>query len=247
MLTPATGFCLMCGMRGCSPLPQAIQKRCLPTKARAHVSRKLVFVGTNSSHPGLIYSGAWRRVMPPGPADFILLTLELTVLHEERVQGGSTGRYSQQPHSARWSDTPAHLMFWKVKAMLMRQVRPAARAQICVPPSQILSGSIGKPTPVGLANIFASIFRNSTNPVKPGDVWQKPHSNSSAISRDSVLWHELCEAGTGNIHQEPILPPEVEVANLCEAVTGNIYPNSRCQTCVKQGQETFTPLKVRPC
>jgi hypothetical protein len=57
----------------------------------------------------------------------------------------------------------------------------------------------------------------------------------------------LCEAGTGNIHQEPSFPCEVDVANLCEAVTGNIYPNSRWQTCVKQGQETSTPIKVGPC
>jgi hypothetical protein len=57
----------------------------------------------------------------------------------------------------------------------------------------------------------------------------------------------LCEAETGNIHQEPIFPSEVEVANPCEAVTGNIYPNSRWQTCVKQGQETSTLIKVGPC
>ncbi len=92
MLTPTTGFCLMCGMTQCSPPPQATQKRCLPTKARAPVSRRLVFVGTNGPHPGLIYSSAWHHVTPPEPADFILLTLEPTVLHEKQVQGGSTGR-----------------------------------------------------------------------------------------------------------------------------------------------------------
>ena len=92
MLIPATGFCLMCGMTRCSPPPQATQKRCLPVKVRAPISRRLVFVGTNGPHPGLIYSGAWCRVMPPGPANFILLTLEPMVLHEERVKGGSTGR-----------------------------------------------------------------------------------------------------------------------------------------------------------
>jgi hypothetical protein len=37
--------------------------------------KEIGFVGTNRPHPGLIYSGAWRWVMPPGPADFILLTL----------------------------------------------------------------------------------------------------------------------------------------------------------------------------
>ncbi len=92
MLTPATGFRLMCGMTRCSPLPLATQKWCLPTKARAPISRRLVFVGTNGPHPGLIYRGAWRHVMPAGPADFILLTLEPMVLHEEQVQGDSTGR-----------------------------------------------------------------------------------------------------------------------------------------------------------
>jgi hypothetical protein len=105
---------------------------------------------------------------------------------KSKCKGVPQGDFSRQPYLARWSDTPAHPTFWKVKAMLMRQARPAVRAQICVPPSQILSGSIGKPTPVGLANIFANIFRNSTTPVKPGNVWHEPHSNSSAISRDSV-------------------------------------------------------------
>ncbi len=57
----------------------------------------------------------------------------------------------------------------------------------------------------------------------------------------------LCEAGTGNIYQEPRFPHKVEVANLCETVTENIYPNLRWQTCVKQGQETSTPIKVGPC
>jgi hypothetical protein len=57
----------------------------------------------------------------------------------------------------------------------------------------------------------------------------------------------LYETGTGNIHQEPILLPGVEVANLCEAVSGNIYPNLMWRTCVKQGQETSTPIKVGPC
>jgi hypothetical protein len=57
----------------------------------------------------------------------------------------------------------------------------------------------------------------------------------------------LCEAGTGNIHQEQSLPREFEMANLCEAVTGNINPDSRLQTCVKQEQKSYTPIKVGPC
>ncbi len=109
---------------------------------------------------------------------------------KSECKGVPQGDFSQQPHLARWSDMPVHQTFWKVEAVLMHQARPVVKAQICVPPSQILSGSIGKPTPVGLANIFANIFRNSTTPVKSRNVWHKPHSNSSAISRDNVLWHE---------------------------------------------------------
>jgi hypothetical protein len=76
MFTPATGY----------------SKAVSAYQGKAPVPRRLVFVGTNGPHPGLIYSSSWRRVMPPGPADFILLTLEPMVLHDKRVQGGSTGR-----------------------------------------------------------------------------------------------------------------------------------------------------------
>jgi hypothetical protein len=86
---------------------------------------------------------------------------------------------------------PAQPMFWKVKAVLMCQARPAVRAPICVPPSQILCRPIGKPTSVGLAKNFANIFRNATAPVKPGNLWHEPHPNLTAISKDSVLWHKL--------------------------------------------------------
>jgi hypothetical protein len=47
--------------------------------------------------------------------------------------------------------------------------------------------------------------------------------------------------------EEPSLSREVKVANLCEAGTGIIHPDSRWQTCVKQGQELFIPIKVGPC
>jgi hypothetical protein len=158
-------------------------------------------------------------------------------------KGVPQGDSSWQPHLVRWCDMPAHPTYWKVKAVLMRQARPVVRAPICVPPSQILCRSIGKPPPVGLADIFANIFRNSTTLIKPGNMQHEPHPNLTVISRESVL----CEAGTGNIHQEQSLPCEVKVANLCEAVTGkNIYPNSRWQTCVKQRQETSTDQIERP-
>jgi hypothetical protein len=133
-----------------------------------------------------------------------------------KCKGVPQGDSSRQPHLVRWSDMPAHSTYWKVKAMLMRQARPVVRALICVPPSQILCGPIGEPPPVGLADIFANIFRNSMTPIKPGNMWHKPHPNLTAISRKSVL----CKAETGNIQQEWSLPCEVEVANLCEAVTG---------------------------
>ena len=80
---------------------------------------------------------------------------------KSECKGVLQGDFSWQPHSAsRWSDMPAHPTFWKVKAVLMHQARPAVRALICIPPSQFLCGSIGKPTPVALANIFANIVRN---------------------------------------------------------------------------------------
>jgi hypothetical protein len=103
MFIPTTGFHLMCGMTRFSPPPQALpdvwddvmltpttgcSKWCLPHKARAPVSRWLVSVRTNDPHPGIIYRGAWCRVLPTGPADFILLTLEAVVLPEEQVQVG---------------------------------------------------------------------------------------------------------------------------------------------------------------
>ncbi len=110
---------------------------------------------------------------------------------KSKYKGVPQGDFSRQPHLTRWSDTPAHPTFRKVKALLMRQAKPTVRAPICIPPRQILCGSIGKPTPVGLADIFANIFRNSTTLVKPGNVWHESHLNLSAISRDSVLWHEL--------------------------------------------------------
>jgi hypothetical protein len=141
--------------------------------------------------------------------------------------GVPQGDSSRQPYFVRWSDTPAHPTYWKVKAVLMRQARPVVRAPICIPPSQTLCGPIGKPPPVGLADLFANIFRKSMTPIKPGNMRCKPHPNLTAISRESVL----CEAGTGNIQQERSLPSEVGVVNLCEAVTGkNIYPNLRRQT-----------------
>jgi hypothetical protein len=101
---PATGFCLMCGMTQFSPPPQALpdvwddpmltpatgcSKWCLPNKARAPVSRRLVSVGTNDPHPGIMYRGAWRCVLPTGPADFILLIPEAAVLHKGQVRVGS--------------------------------------------------------------------------------------------------------------------------------------------------------------
>jgi hypothetical protein len=110
----------------------------------------------------------------------------------------------------------AHPTYWKMKAMLMRQARPVVRALICVPPRQILCGPIGEPLSVGLADIFANIFRNSTTLIKPGNMRHEPHPNLTAISRESVL----CKAGTGNIQQEQSLSCEAEMANLCEAVTG---------------------------
>jgi hypothetical protein len=64
---------------------------------------------------------------------------------------------------------PAHPTFWKVKAMLMHQARPAVRAQICAPPSQILSVSIGKPTPVGLADIFCKHIQELKD---SGQIWE---------------------------------------------------------------------------
>ena len=35
----------------------------------------LVSIGTNDPHPGIIYRGAWRLVLPTEPEDFVLLTL----------------------------------------------------------------------------------------------------------------------------------------------------------------------------